>query len=86
MSVAPSVAEILTDHVTLEVECIDRMYLNVIVPRLQYPTGIVGFFREHRGHTFASSALMEPITRDFVEAMEGYSTANEIPVKAGRIQ
>lgn len=32
MSVGPSVADILDDHVTLEVECIDRMYLNVYVP------------------------------------------------------
>ena len=31
MSVPRSVAEILADHVTLEVEGIDRMYLNVYV-------------------------------------------------------
>ncbi len=29
MSVGPSVADILAERVTLEVECIDRMYLNV---------------------------------------------------------
>ena len=32
MSVARSVAEVLRDHVVLEVEAIDRMYLNVYVP------------------------------------------------------
>jgi hypothetical protein len=31
MSVPRSVAEILRDHVTLSVESIDRMYLNVYV-------------------------------------------------------
>ena len=32
MSVPRSVAEVLAEHVTLEVEGIDRMYLNVYVP------------------------------------------------------
>ena len=31
-----TVADVLSDHVTFEVECIDRMYLNVWVPRLAY--------------------------------------------------
>ena len=66
MTVARSVAEVLADHVTLEVECIDRMYLNVYVPRLQYEQGVVGFFIAHRGQPFASSALMDPITKQFV--------------------
>ena len=66
MTLARSVADVLSDHVTLEVECIDRMYLNLYVPKLQYEGGVVGFFRGHRGATFASSALMDPITKDFV--------------------
>ena len=36
MTVARSVADVLAEHVTLEVECIDRMYLNVYVPKLQF--------------------------------------------------
>jgi hypothetical protein len=32
MTVARTVADALTDHVTFAVECIDRMYLNVYVP------------------------------------------------------
>ena len=34
MSLPRSVADVLKDHVTLEVEGIDRMYLNVYQPRL----------------------------------------------------
>ena len=37
--VAQSVAELLADHVRLSVEAIDRMYLNVYVPRLQCAYG-----------------------------------------------
>jgi len=66
MTIARSVSEVLADHVTLEVECIDRMYLNVYVPRLQYEQGVANFFIAHRGQRFASSALMDPITKRFV--------------------
>ena len=34
MSIPRSVAEILSEHVILELEGIDRMYLNVYVPQL----------------------------------------------------
>src|ERR1051326_3134531 len=42
MTVARTVADVLADHVVFEVECIDRMYLNVYVPGLQYPAGLGG--------------------------------------------
>ena len=54
MSVARTVAEILAEHVTLEIEGIDRLYLNVYVPRLQHVGGVVGFLRGHRGQPIAS--------------------------------
>ena len=73
MSVPRSVAEVLAEHVTLEVEGIDRMYLNVYVPGLQREQGVAGFFRFHRGHQFASSALMDPISKAFVAALEEYA-------------
>jgi hypothetical protein len=80
MSVPRTVAEILRDHVTLEVECIDRMYLNLYVPMLQREAGVAWFFREHRGATFASSALMAPMTRAFVGSLERYAEENDIPL------
>ena len=41
MTLPRTVADVLTEHVVFEIESIDRMYLNVYQPRLQYPTGIV---------------------------------------------
>ncbi len=58
---------------TLELECIDRLYLNVYVPLLQSPAGAAHFFREVRGHPVPSSALMAPMTRHFVGALERYA-------------
>ena len=42
MSVPRTVPNVLEDHMTLEVEGIDRMYLNVYVPQLQWDRGVVG--------------------------------------------
>jgi hypothetical protein len=78
MTLARSVAEILRDRVSLEVEGIDRMYLNAVVPVLQSEGGINWFFREIRGHSFASSALMAPITRAFVDTVEGFARSNDL--------
>src|SRR6267154_2329861 len=70
--IAQSVAEIINRHVKLTVEGIDRMYLNIYVPGLQYEQGIVGFFREHRGQPLPSAALMSPMTRRFVAKLEDF--------------
>lgn len=80
MSVPRSVGEVLSQHVTLEVESIDRMYLNVYVPRLQSEKGVAGFFRYHLGYTFASSALMEPISRAFIKAIEAFVEEEGVPL------
>ena len=66
MTVARSVGDVLDDHVTLEVECVERMYLNLYVPKLVYPAGVVGFFKYHRGMPVVSGALMDPISKGFV--------------------
>jgi hypothetical protein len=80
MSLPQTVADVLRDHVTLEVEGIDRMYLNVYVPQLQRELGVVGFLRNHRGHLFASSALLAPISDAFVQAIADFTGAHAIPV------
>lgn len=72
MTVPRTAADVLAEHVTLEVECIDRMYLNVYQPKLQHVNGVVGFLRGHRGHPFASSALMDPISKDFVASIHRF--------------
>ena len=80
MSVSRSVAEILAEHVTLEIEGIDRMYLNVYVPALQRASGVASFFRFHRGHQFASSALMDPISKTFIAQMEQFAQREKAPI------
>jgi hypothetical protein len=73
MTLPPTVAEILAKHVTLEVEGIDRMYLNLYVPILQREAGVAHFWIRHRGHRFASSALMDPMTKAFIRSIERFA-------------
>jgi hypothetical protein len=80
MSIAPTAAEVLAKHVTLELEGIDRMYLNVYVPQLQHEGGVVGFFRSHRGARVVSSVLMGRITEGFVRRIEAFVARGKIPV------
>ena len=80
MSLPRSVAEVLREHVTLEVEGIDRMYLNVYQPRLQTDRGVAAFFRFHRGETFASSALMDPMSKAFIAAFDAFVEQQQIPL------
>jgi hypothetical protein len=80
MSIPLTVSEILRQHVTLEVESLDRMYLNVYVPQLQHERGVVAFFRYHRGQSFASSALMAPMSQAFVTAINTFVQAHQIPL------
>src|SRR3954464_242623 len=75
MTVARSVADVLDDHVVFEVESIDRMYLNVWQPRLAYGGGVQGFFVGHRGYHYASTALMDPMTKAFVAGIHGFVAA-----------
>jgi hypothetical protein len=40
--------------------------------RLQTVEGVLGFIRHHRGHKVPSTAMVEPITRAFVQAIEQF--------------
>src|SRR6266478_2999860 len=79
MSVPRTVAEVIREHVTLEVEGIDRMYLNVYQPKLQHDRGVITFFRYHRKQPVVSSVLMEPISAAFIKNIEAFAQENDIP-------
>jgi hypothetical protein len=80
MTLPRTVREVLDEHTTLEVESIDRMYLNVYVPALQYDGGVATFFRKHQGHLFASSVLMAPISKAFVAGIEAFVVEHRLPL------
>ena len=73
----PNVAELIKDHVTLSVDCVDRLYLNAYVPRLQTPGGVVNFLL-HRGARVPSPALLGQ-TDGFKHALHTWCDDRSIP-------
>src|SRR6266581_1878637 len=74
----PNVAQLIKDHVTLTVDCVDRVYLNAYVPRLQSPGGVVGFLLE-RGQKIPSPAVFSQITTAFKTALRAWCEDRAIP-------
>ena len=75
-----TVGALLNDRVTLDLEGIDRLYLNLYQPRLQTGGGVATFFKVHRGAKVASTVLMAPISRAFVKAIEGFAQREGVEI------
>ena len=73
-------ADMVAGHVTLDISCPDRLYLNGYVAKLQTPGGVIYFFHDHRGKPIASPALFEPIGEKFRRDIRDWAQANGIPV------
>jgi hypothetical protein len=74
-----NINELLEGHVTLEVECIDRLYLNGYLPSLATAGGLVRFLTEHLGKPIPSPALLGQITQSWVEAVKSLASQQGIP-------
>jgi hypothetical protein len=75
-------ADMVAGHVSLDISCMDRLYLNGYVDKLQTPGGVVYFFHDHRGKPIVSPALFEPIGEKFRREVRDWAQANGIPVIA----
>ena len=73
-------ADMVAGHVTLDISCLDRLYLNGYVAKLQTAGGVVYFFRDHRGKPIVSPALFEPIGEKFRKDIRDWAQANGIPL------
>jgi hypothetical protein len=73
-------AEMVAGHVTLDISCLDRVYLNGFVAKLQTPGGVIYFFHHHRGKPIVSPALFEPIGEKFRKDIKDWARANGVPV------
>ncbi len=73
-----TVNDVLDGHVVVDLECLDRVYLNGYVPNLQVGGQVVNFLT-HRGFPIQSPALLERNGARFRQAVETYAEANGIP-------
>ena len=72
MKITHSLAQLQKEHVVLELECIDRMYLNAYQPKLTTGGGIAAFCRGYLGYRFASTKQAVQRTTQFVSAIEAF--------------
>jgi hypothetical protein len=73
-----TVDDVLDGHVALDIQCLDRIYLNAYIPRLQTSAQVVAFLSRHLGYPFPSPALFNQIGQRFRRAVAGYAEANDI--------
>ena len=79
MTVARSVADVLTEHVLFEIDCVDRMYCNVYVPQLQYAAGLVGYVHRQLALPIASTAPLARITEALDKAVHRFARDHRLP-------
>jgi hypothetical protein len=75
-----NVNEILRDHITLTVDCMDRIYLNGYIPNLQVPGQLVNFLTKHRGNKIPSPALLGKIGEQFASDVKKFTEENHVPL------
>ena len=80
MTATLTVGALLDEHVVLDVQCLDRIYLNGYVPGLQTPGGVWWFLRKHLGYAIASPAILEKIGTRFRRSVTKFAADNHIPV------
>lgn len=76
----PTIPELLREHISLDIECVDRVYLNGYVPTLQTSGALVYFLEKHQGNLIASPRLLGDITQSFVAQVEAYARQHRIPL------
>ena len=76
----PNIDSIIRDHVTLTVRCLDRIYLQGYMPKLQTSGGLCYFLRDHLGHPIPSPALFRPMHDGFITAIKTYAIDHAVPL------
>ena len=68
-----TIKDVLTNKVMLDIECVDRVYLNDYVKGLQMPGGLINFIREQMGFPIPSPMLLAPVSEAYRAAVEKFA-------------
>lgn len=80
MASVVNINEVLDGHVSLEVECVDRLYLNAYCPLLQVGGQVVRFLTGHLGYPVPSPALFQKIGNRFRREVDRFAASAGVPV------
>src|SRR5690349_21053382 len=76
-----TVNDVLDGHVALDIECLDRIYLNAYVPILQTSAQVVAFLSGHLGFPFPSSVLFRQLGDRFRRAVAAFAYWWEVSMR-----
>jgi hypothetical protein len=74
-----TVNDVLEGHVALDIECLDRIYLNGYVPTLQTSAQVAAFLTRHLGFPFPSPALFKQLGDRFRRSVRAFADAGDLP-------
>jgi hypothetical protein len=80
MAETVTVNDLLDGHAVLDLECLDRVYLNGYVPNLQVGGQVVTFLNGHLGYPIPSPALFAKLGRSFRSAVATFAAEQRVPV------
>lgn len=75
-----NICDVLDGHASLDIECLDRVYLNAYVPNLQVGGQVVRFLCDHLGNQLPSPALFQQIGNRFRRNVERFADSGRIPI------
>jgi hypothetical protein len=75
-----NINDVLDGHVALDLDCLDRIYLNAYVPNLQVGGQVVTFLTQHLGNEVPSPALFKRIGDRFRQAVAAFAQEQAIPL------
>jgi hypothetical protein len=80
MATPVTVNQVLDGQVALDLQCLDRIYLNAYVPNLQVGGQVVSFLTAHLGYQIPSPAIFDKIGTAFRRAVDRFADDEHIPV------
>jgi hypothetical protein len=75
-----NLSSILQNHVSLTVSCLDRLYLNGYLPKLQTSGQLCYCLRDHLGYPIPSPAWFRPLHDRFVHDVQAFAAEHETPI------
>ena len=75
-----TVNDVLDGQKALEIDCLDRVYLSMVVPNLMVGGQVISFLTQHEGKPVPSPALLDRRGQGFRRSVESFAEANGIPL------
>jgi hypothetical protein len=81
MAATVTVNELLDGHAVLDIECLDRIYLNGYVPNLQVGGQVVTFLHRHLGYPIPSPAIFAKLGKSYRSGVDTFARQGGVPIR-----